>query len=418
MKRKVILSIAFLVFLYSCNKEKGGQEYSLHGNAQKGPFLMGTNVTINELNEKLGQTGRSYNTTIASNDGWFEINNTVLNSSLVQITANGFYFNELYNDLSDAQLSLSAIEDLSTSSVVNINVLTNIIKGRIEFLVNSGKEFSAAKQQAQEEFLNFLGATNVHSNDFSQLTISNNNNIGNAILLASSVIVQRFQRYPHGLEYRPKVAELSQLLSQMSLDFKNDGIINNDAIIDTLLYNLKFLSMNEIRSNIKQRLNSLGVVDSVPDFEKYIYSFQRKYCHDSVSITIYPEKVLPYPDAPSRIPQDTVTNILNLAGDSVFSGDHTYCAISAKIPFNSELTIKFISDSEYILSWEYEPYLLYGWELLNKNPNGFTLKAQNKNEILITGIDFFNHSGTLQNATIEYYENNSIIPNHIKHITW
>jgi hypothetical protein len=58
----------FLLILLSsgCDKETGPVNYSFTGKAQKGPFVTGTSVTLNEMNSSLGQTGRSFATTILS----------------------------------------------------------------------------------------------------------------------------------------------------------------------------------------------------------------------------------------------------------------------------------------------------------------------------------------------------------------
>ncbi|MEI7982620.1 MAG: hypothetical protein WCI71_13295 [Bacteroidota bacterium] len=277
MKAKSILFLICLVgLLNSCGKEKkepdnNPKQFSFTGKVQKGPFITGTNITLNELNSNLGQTGKAFTTTITADDGSFSLNNIELNTSLCLLTANGFYFNELYGVLSPATLSLQAISDLSTNGKVNINVLTHMIKGRLETLVAGGKTFQQAKEQAQAELLNFLGVTETFNTDFDKLDISQNNEY-NAVLLAFSVILQRYTNFLN--EYPMLTAELTQLLANLSNDFTPDGSITNQKLIDTLIYNISCHNLLDIRRNIEEHYANLGHLDTIPDFEKYIAVFQ------------------------------------------------------------------------------------------------------------------------------------------------
>ncbi|MDC3287938.1 hypothetical protein OAV00_03285, partial [Candidatus Marinimicrobia bacterium] len=76
---------------------------SLDGQAQKGPFNNGTAINIAELTNTLIPTGRNFSTTITDNTGRFSVPNVQLESPYVELRANGFYFNEVSNEISDAQ---------------------------------------------------------------------------------------------------------------------------------------------------------------------------------------------------------------------------------------------------------------------------------------------------------------------------
>jgi len=217
----------FLVVLiasgfYSCEKDEI-RNASIIGKVQKGPFIPGTNLTLNELNDNLGQTGRSFTSTINTNDGYFELNNINLKSGLSLLTANGFYFSELFGELSSASLTLQAITDLSDRETVNINILTHLSRARIEQLVSDGNSFKDAKAQEESELLAFLGINQPIDINFEDLDISADND-NNAILLALSVLVQRYTMIWN--EKPSLTAELTQLLTNMSNDFKQDGQIN------------------------------------------------------------------------------------------------------------------------------------------------------------------------------------------------
>ena len=78
---------------------------------QKGQFIQGSVVTIQELNERLQPTGKSYQTQILDDMGSFELTSDI-DSRYVEIIAEGFYFNEVTGNLSDAPLTLRSLSDL------------------------------------------------------------------------------------------------------------------------------------------------------------------------------------------------------------------------------------------------------------------------------------------------------------------
>ena len=250
MKKLNILLLGVLLgLLVSCEKDDNEtKSYSFTGKAQKGPYVTGTNITLNELNSNLGQTGKSFTTTINTDDGSFNLSNIELNSDLALLTANGFYFSEIYGELSGATLSLQALTDLSGKESVNINVLTHLIKGRIEKLVADEMSFQEANEQAKSEFITFLGVAEPFDSDFENLDISENEDY-NAMLLSFSIILQRYTMWMN--EKPTLTAELTQLLSNLSTDFATDGLVDNRELIDTLLYNVSQLNLIDIRNNVE-----------------------------------------------------------------------------------------------------------------------------------------------------------------------
>ena len=103
----------------------------LSGQFQKGPFIVGTEITIQELNADLTPTGRSFQTETTSNLGDYLLPIS-LTSSLVEVSANGYYFNEVTGALSNGTLRLSALADASNNTAININILTHLAKNVFE----------------------------------------------------------------------------------------------------------------------------------------------------------------------------------------------------------------------------------------------------------------------------------------------
>ena len=100
----------------------------LSGNAQKGPFNNGTAITIAELTTTLSPTGRNFLTQITNNSGQFSVANVQLTSPYVELRANGYYFNEVANEVSTGQLTLYALSNLADKNSINVNILTHLEK--------------------------------------------------------------------------------------------------------------------------------------------------------------------------------------------------------------------------------------------------------------------------------------------------
>lgn len=123
-------------------------EYSINGSVQKGQFIQGSVVTIQELNERLQPTGKSYQTQILDDMGSFELTSDI-DSRYVEIIAEGFYFNEVTGNLSDAPLTLRSLSDLAMEGKSNVNLLTSLETPRIKYLVlNEGRTIPDARHPA------------------------------------------------------------------------------------------------------------------------------------------------------------------------------------------------------------------------------------------------------------------------------
>lgn len=142
------------------------------GYVQKGPYINGTSVQIFELNSSLVQTGKVFSTQINNNKGSFEINTVILSSPYVEFSASGFYFDEVKGEISVAPLLLLALSDITDISTVNVNILTHLEKGRIEYLINHGMTFSVAKDSAQQQVLSIFGFRNESMSLSEKLDIS------------------------------------------------------------------------------------------------------------------------------------------------------------------------------------------------------------------------------------------------------
>ena len=383
MKNKTLaLSLALIGMLAfaSCTKEKAGGTFTFSGKVQKGPFVTGTTITVNELNESLGQTGNSFTTSISSDDGSFSLSNLEMESNLALLSGNGFYFNEVLGQLSSAQITLQAIADLTDDKTVNINVLTHITKARIETLVRGGMSFANAKRQAEGEF--------------------------NAMLLAFSIILQRPSNNIAVVPTLP--AELTWLMTSLSTDFAADGAVNDQTLVDTLLYNISLQNQTYIRRHLKNYYSGLGQNVEIPNFESYIAMFQAAH-QELVTEFNYPDEASP---APETGPDGEVPNIL-VKDMTQFDGDQAY-VVAAIAPLGKSLKVKITGGVRPVTS------INNGWIVTNNTDNSFTIEAQRQNvvvSLLVRLLDENWNGNRDGSATIEYYED-SDTPTFTKQISW
>ena len=81
---------------------------TISGKVQKGPYVQGTEITVRELDSTMTPTGNTFTGTIDDNTGSFSIKGTITNK-IAELSADGYYFNEVSGSLSTAKLTLSAL---------------------------------------------------------------------------------------------------------------------------------------------------------------------------------------------------------------------------------------------------------------------------------------------------------------------
>ena len=362
----------------------------LSGSVQKGPFINGSNITISELNEQLHPTGKVFITQIIDNAGAFEIGGVELESDYLHLKADGFYFNERTGELSEAQLSLSSIIDITDLESSNINILSHLEKGRLEYLVRNGTSFPEAKAQAQEEVLEILNFPTIGTNKFEALDISKSGD-DNAKLLAASIIFQGMH----------STGAFSELINEISTDIMADGRLNSSSIGTELVNHTKLADPSEIRNNIENRYRDIGVDATIPDFEKYLKLFQDSSDFEFNSLIEYPEH------------SEYGENIL--FGNKVnFLSAPLFYSMAADIPIGNQLKIKLTGGYWGIqtlpdgpINWEYSQYDD------NNLSQVFTVKESGTRSDLKIMFDF-GYPAQPYTVTVEYYENSNDVPTRAK----
>ena len=231
------------------------RDYNVTGKVEKGPFISGSSVTLDILNSGLRSTGKSYNSETTDNAGTFSFDCKGVDEAYVELKANGYFFNEVQNTLSNGTLTLKALADLNNGSNVNINILTHIKSARTKNLVSSGMDFSSADKKAQEELLDAFKLGSTIKKDVTAISIADGTEEAAALIAVSSLILMERTE-----------AELTEYLAAISSYFAECGILS-EAVKDSIESDKKELAkrLSDIASNITERYSSIGKTITVKD---------------------------------------------------------------------------------------------------------------------------------------------------------
>lgn len=383
----LVLVSGMLLLLLSCSNDDDDSSATIQnviGCVQKGPFINGSSVTVYDLQSNLSPTGKSYNAQITDNKGTFQLNNIALSSNYIGLRADGFYFNEISGQQSATQITLYALSDITGKSDININILTHLEKSRVEYLIKNGKSFAESKIQAQKEILAIFNI------DKSNIKTSENLNISeggddNGILLAISSILQGYR----------SESEMTELLSNISNDIKEDGTLNSDTLGSALINHAIILDTTSIKNNLAKRYNDIGAKASIPEFGKYIANFISKTTYKITgSIISYPKTGL------------YGINILSLNDTIYTTGD---CCLAANLLKGSSLKVIITALNSGGI-WYYLHGTGNNWAITAFTGKSQTFTAINSG----TSCDLHMINFAPGRYLIEYYEMNSTIPSRKK----
>ena len=122
---------------------------TLSGSVEKGPFVLGSSITISPVDGDGNPTGQQFTTQTINDLGEFEVNFEA--SGFVSLEGTGFYFNEVKGELSSSNLTLRAFYEIKTSGKqdAHLNLLTHLIYNRVKTLIQDGKTMDEAVAQAE-----------------------------------------------------------------------------------------------------------------------------------------------------------------------------------------------------------------------------------------------------------------------------
>jgi hypothetical protein len=288
--RKYCLLFVIILFTVSCQKEPK-QSYNLSGYAQKGPFLMGSEVTIIELDDGLDPTGKVFFSTIEDNFGYFSFPDVEFRSNYVQLKVEGEYYNEVTGGVNSlSEIILQSIVDISDNSTININIITHLVQARTLQLVNNGIDYSSAYEQAYHELLTIFC---IADSDFIKpetlnLCVSDVN--GGILLLVSSIIQSNIGS---GLIF-------SEFLTLLTNDFKDNGLIDNELIQKTIGTSGLVLNIDDIIDNLTGRYAELGQAIEPYEGKQFLNNFKLSNSYSTIFDTAFPATIEAYQNLVNR----------------------------------------------------------------------------------------------------------------------
>lgn len=263
-KLNYVLLVVVSTLLFACSEngtdEITPQTYNISGVVEKGPFVRGSTISIQPLNEKMQSLGTLYNTTIKNNAGEFSFGSQEFLMPYAELTADGYFFNEVKGELSAGILRLRSVVNLSNSSTINVNILTHLKYPRILNLISQGVTFDHANKQAQMELLTAFGLQKyAGKTDASQFSITSGNDEA-AVLTAISILI---------LGDRSE-AQITEYLALLSEEFGRNGKFSTQSMKTIEADRNKIhKKLHDVEENIINRYSELGQEVSVKDLSQY-----------------------------------------------------------------------------------------------------------------------------------------------------
>lgn len=390
MKKQLYLVLAVIILVAACkdndpsaDKNQPISKEILDGFVQKGPFINGTEISLFELDADLNQSGTSYTSQVLDNTGAFRFVNVNLDNPVAEFKADGFYYNEITGEISESRLVLYGLSDLTNRESLNINVLSHLERARVLYLVEQGSTFEQAKDQAESDILALFEMEVNENPEFESLSIDAEGG-ENGMLLAASVILQGYR----------STAELSELLANISTDFRSDGTLDSESLGSGLRTYASILDLEDIRTKLESRYEDMGQVAVIPDFETHVAHFIENSGFEYLPLVSFPEtgkhgKNILFADTTTVFRDQMMSFAANLSPGS-----------NIKIEMNGGIWfMQVMPDGPVNWDWTIYDYISESQTFYN------TEAGKNCDVKMGFGIDF--EKGSPDTVSIKIYENNS-----------
>ena len=261
MKKYILIALSVLAVACENNPsdEPFKGTFKVSGTVEKGPFVQGSTINMQTLDDKLHPTGKTFMENIKDDAGTFDFGSLEFDTPYAKITATGYFFNEVTGELSKGMINLNALVDLSDKSSVNVNLLTHLKSQRIHKLIDEGNTFKAAASQAQAELMGAFGLQKYAGKDVSQFSITSGTDEAAALIAVSAIIqVDRSE------------ASMTEFISKLTNEFGANGYFS-DATKQTIAGSVDKVrsQLDAISKNIIGRYESLGKTVSVKPLKYY-----------------------------------------------------------------------------------------------------------------------------------------------------
>ncbi len=275
-----VLFVWVFVFSYGCSNDSSDTEkisealeVKLLGALEKGPFVLGSSVAISPVDASGSPTGQVFNSQTMNDLGEFNVSFEA--GGFVALEGDGFYYNEVTGELSQAPIALRAFYEIVESGVqyAYVNILTHLSYERIKTLIGE-KNFDAAKLQAERELREALKigppqGLNI-AKDAIEMTLQGGDSLDNAYLFAVSAVLAQAAaiRSPSSPD-----AALQELSNAIAIDLSDDGALSQGTV-DSLKEAQIKLDPEDVMQKLSARLEELGSDATVPDLNRVLdYDF-------------------------------------------------------------------------------------------------------------------------------------------------
>ena len=270
MKTKLFFYACLMAMtVCSCSKDEnessqGGNgstptQLTVTGKVEKGPFVSGSTVNMQPLNQEMKAVGSTYSATITDDAGSFTFSPATFEQPYARLSVDGYFYNEYRGELSKGTLMLQGVVDLQDKNTVNVNLLTHLKYQRVMNLISGGKNFSDANAQAQDELFKAFGLQKFNTVDASQFSVAAGTDEAAALIVFSSIL----------LSDRTE-AQFTEYLAKLSADFADDGQFtetNKSQFSDDR--DKVFKNLDDIRQHLIDRYKSLGKDIQVKNLSPY-----------------------------------------------------------------------------------------------------------------------------------------------------
>jgi hypothetical protein len=250
------------------NRGPTGEPFRLNGAVHKGPFVVGSSITISVLDADLDPTGNNLSTETSNDRGEFSVNNVP--GQPLGLQGEGFYYNEVTGQLSAAELTLRGffVPGSDATQTAYVNLVTHLTNQRVRALVRAGSSFGGAVTQAEGELQTELGIT-LESFDPDavgvEMTLAGGDTDANAYLfgLSTTIVQTAVDNSSGSLE-----GTLQELLNTLANDL-SDGNLSS-ANRDKIRTSLGNFDVALVAARFQTRLDAIGSSAEVPEMNRVL----------------------------------------------------------------------------------------------------------------------------------------------------
>jgi len=243
---------------------------ALSGSVEKGPFIIGSSISIAALTAAGDPTGEVFGTSTHSDLGEFEVNLDA--AGPVALEGEGFYYNEILGGLSDAPLTLRGLTEAGGSAATaHLNVVTHLAHERARALMGTGLSASAALTQAEGELRAALGFSPPGFDPQvagAGMSIFGGDAPANGYLLAVGATILMVAVEEAGDE-EPLDATLQRSLNALAFDLADDGALDPE-VVAVLEDASDRLDRYDLLDRLEVRLEEIGASAVLPDLDPFL----------------------------------------------------------------------------------------------------------------------------------------------------